>query len=651
MKIRRIGISIAICLLASAIQSFAIEGLKLSLQCSNVVLSWPSVDGEIYIVQYRPTLDVATPWQTLTSSLPADVGTNLTFFVHSNIVQNPNCGGSVAEGSGDEGGDGPPAPGATLRASIDSGAPTFPQLPPLPWDTNTWVTSLQSTYSAGLNGANFDEGPDGPSGGPTGIALPETGFYQVVRDGVHIVGLTNLTGRTLSGTISLLFEVGNAVGELQGVNMRIDGTRCAGADSLVAPPVYPWNFLLDTAYLENGDHYVQIEANWLNPDTSDANNFAIPRSSDQFSLTVSNEINYPDWEELVGEGVSAYFAQTVYTGADWEIDISDNTGTRIKTLTGQATNGLIEAYWDLIDENGVARTNADSDPFFNSTIFVSAPNSLTSVQKKTPPKKQIKSAYPEPGKWTVAYQETFSYMVNSNMYRQAIDYFLYDGAQFGGGTVFFVLPGTSTNGQTYPLRFPNTNRVVNPPVTIVEILKDQKVLRAALTNTLSRNFYYNGHGLPDSFAGFLSSGELKQYIRHRYRFVFLDACLTANGGLPAAFGLNYNKPMSLGRFQQSGLRPGTFVGYSVKTDYCFLGPYIDPNTGQAMDGKVPEEVPNFLTDFEFYWYFGYGIGDALGEASLYKHVPGFQHSPGDGLELYGYDNLGIDSYNHPGDWP
>jgi hypothetical protein len=56
----------------------AIEGLQLSLQCSNVVLSWPSIAGQNYIIQYRPTLDPSTPWQTLTNSYPGDWTTNIT---------------------------------------------------------------------------------------------------------------------------------------------------------------------------------------------------------------------------------------------------------------------------------------------------------------------------------------------------------------------------------------------------------------------------------------------------------------------------------------------------------------------------------------------------------------------------------------------
>lgn len=70
----------------SAAHSIAIEGLKLSVHCPDVWLSWPSVEGETYIVQHRPDLSPNSVWTTLTNSLPAATGTNLTVFVHSNQV-------------------------------------------------------------------------------------------------------------------------------------------------------------------------------------------------------------------------------------------------------------------------------------------------------------------------------------------------------------------------------------------------------------------------------------------------------------------------------------------------------------------------------------------------------------------------------------
>jgi hypothetical protein len=73
--------------LALAIKSHAIEGLQLSIQGSNVVLSWPSAPGESYIVEYRPALDSSVYWQQLTNEYPADTsGSNITQFVDSNAV-------------------------------------------------------------------------------------------------------------------------------------------------------------------------------------------------------------------------------------------------------------------------------------------------------------------------------------------------------------------------------------------------------------------------------------------------------------------------------------------------------------------------------------------------------------------------------------
>ena len=59
-------------LVVHASQGLAIEGLKLSIHCPDVWLSWPSVEwnGETYIVQYRETLDTNSQWITLTNALP-----------------------------------------------------------------------------------------------------------------------------------------------------------------------------------------------------------------------------------------------------------------------------------------------------------------------------------------------------------------------------------------------------------------------------------------------------------------------------------------------------------------------------------------------------------------------------------------------------
>src|ERR1035438_24174 len=89
MKLLKQGTRLAVfaALVASSASISAIEGLRISVKCPNVILGWPSASGEYYIVQWRPTLDQSTSWVTLTNSLPASLSTNWTIFVHSNQVQ------------------------------------------------------------------------------------------------------------------------------------------------------------------------------------------------------------------------------------------------------------------------------------------------------------------------------------------------------------------------------------------------------------------------------------------------------------------------------------------------------------------------------------------------------------------------------------
>jgi hypothetical protein len=215
-------------LLVSAFSGHAIEGLKLSVQCSNVVLSWPCLDdgSETFIVQYRPTLAAATPWQTLTNHLPAEVGTNLAFYVHSNVVQNPSCGcGTMGDQFQTAS-----APLVARRSSIfDLGVPLAKRA------DGTGVVVPLSFYRRGVDLSKFliydpaicswldgssvrreslqaasslSGGPFPDSGGGGTNAAPETGFYQVVREGIHLLGITN--GIVLSGRVALAYEFGNA---------------------------------------------------------------------------------------------------------------------------------------------------------------------------------------------------------------------------------------------------------------------------------------------------------------------------------------------------------------------------------------------------------------------------------------------------------
>lgn len=265
--------------------ALAIEGLKLSVQCSNVVLAWPSAEGETYVVQYRPTLNPSDSWQTLTSSLSAVSGTNVTSFIHSNVVQNPcNCGGGsfAAMSSGrnalslataESVASVPmaiPADGSGVAVPLAIYPPGFDLSNLLIFDSLTGEAVSGSGYAVSavalnspLDGPFPLDGGGSPGGGPTNA--PETGFYQVARLGVHIIGLYNFTNYVVSNTIVMPFEVANDTGSVRSIVVMVDGAHYRGADPVIAPNI-SGTITMDTSFLENGNHTVQVVATWLNTD-------------------------------------------------------------------------------------------------------------------------------------------------------------------------------------------------------------------------------------------------------------------------------------------------------------------------------------------------------------------------------------------------
>ena len=102
--------------------------------------------------------------------------------------------------------------------------------------------------------------------------------------------------------------------------------------------------------------------------------------------------------------------------------------------------------------------------------------------------------------------------------------------QYGGYYLYYPQSGqTNDIGQTYPMRYQKTNHL-DTNITATAIALDTQLLERYLTNSNSRNFFFDGHGNGTSFAT-ISSAALKPMIKQRYRFVMIDACSSANGNL------------------------------------------------------------------------------------------------------------------------
>lgn len=111
MKMIRKVIVAIVALVASSHSAFAVTGVQLSFQGTDVVLRWPSQPCRIYIVGYRPAFDPATPWTFLTTTLPASAGSE-TIFTHSGAFQ----GGGGQQMAAAAGGSSPPSRAVALSA-------------------------------------------------------------------------------------------------------------------------------------------------------------------------------------------------------------------------------------------------------------------------------------------------------------------------------------------------------------------------------------------------------------------------------------------------------------------------------------------------------------------------------------------------------
>jgi hypothetical protein len=76
--------------IAASESSFAVPDTKIAIRCPDVVLWWPSTNGQSFLIQGRPDLNPETTWTTLTNFYPAALNTNRTYFVHSNQVDCPS---------------------------------------------------------------------------------------------------------------------------------------------------------------------------------------------------------------------------------------------------------------------------------------------------------------------------------------------------------------------------------------------------------------------------------------------------------------------------------------------------------------------------------------------------------------------------------
>jgi hypothetical protein len=612
------AIILALAIIASAIHANAIEHLEISVQCTNAVLRWPCLDdgSEQFIVQYRGTLSPADSWQTLETSLPATYGTNEMYYTNWGVVLNPvNCDGGggfsmMMMGGGEEMLSSTPSePMATLNGTSNA-VPT--KLFPNGFDFSNFTISVPGT-SGSLRGTEFMQAEDAgdpldPNGGgePSGVGgtnvPPDIGFYRVVRVGPHLMGITN--GQVLSGVVQIPVEIGGAQGgQLANLTLTENDSPVGTASIHAAPFELPVPLVtLDTTRMTNGVHQIAAIASWEFPTDTNDNSGSYEYDCAPITVTVSNEISFPNWFDSFGElgNTLLISAVSAHTNIDYYIDIYGANAGYIGTLGGHSDDGIIYGYWDLQGPDGTVYTNEPSFQFEISTPYIDPP---------TPPTYKQADPWPGNGKWVIVAQHAFDNILDHETLYSEADAFVGPGGAAGG-----VLPATGT-GTAYGIPFHDTGEV-----------SAWTTFKQAITNRFSRNLFYFGHGSPNGL-GYnqgdtnrsILAGDLAKMLntipaglsnRHAYRMVILDGCSTAAGTLPESFGIKHVENVDPLDYLNASMRQSAFAGWTAEKWVGFLN-----------GGAVNYDHVNFIIHLEYELAGnGNGIRQAIDNAGRYPDV-------------------------------
>lgn len=580
-------------------KALAIEGLAIAVPSTNVVLSWPSDSSETYIVQYRHTLDATDSWSTLADYYPPDSGTNITFYTDINPVD---------FGSGGSGGGG----GSFMMGSMMGGSSepmTWEEIiamlmPPMPSTENT----LSSSRNFG-NPTPMDEDSD------SSTAIAGTGFYRVVRNGVHLVGITN--DMVLSGVVQIPVELGNANGYLSSLSILEDNSPI-GNSSQDYPIQNPQTITLDTTILPNGVHLIQGNATW-----QDTNGGLWEADAPTISVTVSNEISFENWFSTFGETGDTFLfrATSAHPVTDWNVYVYNYTNGYLGYFSGHTDDGDISFYYDY---SGTSLTNNPKFSFEVETEYIDPPSPPT--YKKADP-------WPTTGRWAAAIQHAWDDSLDTDSLYQQLNGFVGFGSTHGG-----IYPPASADGSPYALAYGAGNPQGDT---------DWAVFRTNLFHPNTRNLIYFGHGDQNGIGSgantnrYISAKEIAtrlhtipagQTNQHSFRFVFIDACSTGVGMMPESFGIKHKENVPAGDYIAASTRFSAYVGWPK-----------DKMIG-LVNGRYPNyDHVHFMQWIQYEMLTGRGVKDAINHACHYPDVHDFGEND---MKVFGYWDLTIGSYNN-----
>jgi hypothetical protein len=414
--------------------------------------------------------------------------------------------------------------------------------------------------------------------------LPNLAEYLLQTDPGHAdnpLSLSLPSTGSVSGELRILIPVSAALDQTSGsFALLLDGDAAEEA-SVERDSDGTWWAVLDTMTIPNGVHDIRLRyaypQPWQHPNLS-------PVRGPATTITVANPVTL---DQLTSE-----FASTIYIrgqlniSADaYQIDLSDEKGQHVKTLSGSLSGNALDVSWDLT--GGDAPVTGDLQAFIV----------LTDAQ--APGQQHTANAHFRMGPGRVG----------DNYFLVAGDTYMYDAAkdkkrQFDGLTESVVNRISNPGDDSYAL-LPLGKSAWDCCTYHLDV-GDRNDVKRFLRNLRSAdNVFYWGHGSGDSLGGL--SGNLttrgtvdhgiatilgfwpdpkthQKLSKHYIRLAFIDGCGAYTKEMCNAFGVPFSPvnadPSGHGStyrcadFERAGLAPRAFVAWDEKTEAPADGSYF-----------------------------------------------------------------------------
>lgn len=687
----------------------AVDGLKIQVhQETNVLLRWPSMPGQTYVIAHATNLTEPVSWTVLDPAYPAADNTNESTFMHYDQIPVPvGSGGQNLSVLGSGTGPRKKTKILNLPMVVRNGVNSTPvPLCLYPYGVDLtgcsiiWPDGSEEVWTKELandffisNLAQADKATGGQlplTGESSEISAVSCGFYRVLGV-IAVSGVTN--GATLTDYFSLVAKPEYGAKSLR---LLVDGKIFPGQDALLPPFTNQIIFEdVDSARASNGGPYnVQVEALYQIPSPHSEGLYHV--LSQPIQVYFSNELSFPNWDDLTEDEVCNFDVVSAHPEVDWEIDVYNIFDyidwldgnlpniIPVHVMTGSTTNGIIQYDWNYLDDFGIVRTNIYDDPYFVSftyTTWLTGGQALSGPSAagggggaaKANPLKRQPAKWPRQGHWVVSWQDMFRHYYDEDDYLKLAFYNLLVMANLPETDVpaappFWQPPIGGTNAQTFPLRhFFNKFRTdLNPTNSdyYQSTINDESLFQNMLLDSRTRNLFYYGHGTADWLASGVYGKLLKQYGVHRYRFVWLDGCETGAGDWDKVFGINGPGVFNIEYYRERTKRPALFVGNKFSVPIGVPG--IRTEGEMVFNGTIPRSQSEFYNQFIYYWWLlGRPFNEAVTDAQdlvkaaypqpVMRYVDGPKSGqvywPGDDQIRAGYDGMQFNIYNKNYDIP